>query len=110
VFVLAGRSAYRDGSVDKALGAVVTIANPILIGARGHLAGAAGEHSAVKIQALYIYNAVLTPTQVRAVTDAMNMLPMRPRVPAFPSWMRGAALTQFRKLLGLRTGSRGVSE
>lgn len=110
VFVLAGRTAYRDGSVDKALGAVVTIANPILIGARGNLAGSAMEFSAASIQALYIYNVTLTPTQVRAVTDAMNMLPMRPRVPAFPSWVRGAALTQFRKLLGLRTGSRGVSE
>jgi hypothetical protein len=62
------------------------------------------------VYAVYIYNVPITPTQVKAVTDAMNMLPMRPRVPAFPSWMRGAALTQFRKLLGLRTGSRGVSE
>lgn len=62
------------------------------------------------IQALYIYNVPITPTQVRAVTDAMNMLPMRPKVPTFPSWMRGAALTQFRRLLGMRTGSRGVAE
>jgi len=32
------------------------------------------------IQALYIYNVPITPTQVRAVTDAMNMLPMRPSI------------------------------
>ena len=39
------------------------------------------------IQALYYYDAILTPTQVRAVTDAMNMLPMRPQTSRIRSWL-----------------------
>lgn len=32
------------------------------------------------VYAVYIYNVPITPTQVRAVTDAVNMLPMRPSI------------------------------
>jgi len=111
VLAIAGASGYRDGAYEASVTAW-TGANAlgIHIGAGSDAAGSPAAWRSGSIQAVYIYNVPITPTQVRAVTDAMNMLPMRPRVPAFPSWMRGAALTQFRKLLGLRTGSRGVSE
>jgi len=82
---------------------------PMTIGARNY-SGGVYSFMGVDIQALYIYNVTLTPTQVKAVTDAMNMLPMRPQLPRFRSWMMGGALTQFRKAFGLRTGSRGVPE
>lgn len=104
VMALSSQSGYLNGAAVGALGGSPPTSSFTIQFGRGFNVFAGD------VYAVYIYNAPLTPTQVRAVTDAMNMLPMRPRVPAFPSWLRGAALTQFRKLLGLRTGSRGVSE
>jgi len=112
VLGIAGQQGFRNGVSDGGVipsGGTGTRPTKVAIGALYEGAGAVFYCNA-NIQALYIYNVPITPTQVRAVTDAMNMLPMRPQLPRFRSWLTGGAVTQFRKLLGLRTGSRGVPE
>lgn len=85
VMAIAGLAAYRDGVGFGDLGyaAWPGAAPSIYIGdVNGNSQPFLGD-----IQAAYIYNVPITPTQVRAVTDAMNMLPMRPQLPRFRSWL-----------------------
>lgn len=103
VLAMAAGLAYKNGAVIAAIGGSPPTSTVAISVGRGFnfLSG--------DVYAAYVYNVPLTPTQVRAVTDAMNMLPMRPQLPRFRSWMAGG-ITQFRKAFGLRTGSRGVPE
>ncbi len=112
VLAVSGQQGYRDGLADGSTFATdsATYSTKQAIGLWHLSDGAQYGFWQGNIQALYVYNVPITPTQVKAVTDAMNMLPMRPQLPRFRSWLAGGALTQFRKALGLRTGSRGVPE
>ena len=110
VIAVAGARGYQNGIMDASIIGTGTGTLPSIFIGCSSWGGAPAAYQAANIQALYIYNVPITPTQVKAVTDAMNMLPMRPQLPRFRSWLTGGALTQFRKAFGLRTGSRGVPD
>lgn len=115
VVAISGGYYFRDGAQETSVGfqsiALIDGQGPFRIGALGEGPTTITNYFVGNVQAVYIYNVPITPTQVKAVTDAMNMLPMRPQLPRFRSWLTGGAVaTQFRKAFGLRTGSRGVPE
>jgi hypothetical protein len=77
VIGIAGDQAYIDGAVDGTITTGTGTTNmPIFIGANANNeAGARHTYFAGNIQAFVIYDAILTPAQVIAVTNAMAALP-----------------------------------
>lgn len=77
VLAIAGRQGYRDGSaetttIDSASG--IGTVGEIYIGCMNYNNGTPLQYFAGKIQALALYNATLTSTQVGLLTTAMNAL------------------------------------
>lgn len=75
VLAVAGTTAYRNGALDITdIGAITGTIPQIYIGARDLFGTSLDEKATVKVQALAIYNATLTSTQVGLLTTAMAAL------------------------------------
>lgn len=98
VMGISGRQSYVGGLPDLVVTAWSGTGIGAYIGALNNV-GSPTLFGSMKVQALYIYSVPLTPTQVKAVTDAMNMLPMRPQLPRFRSW-----LAMKRQIPGINKG------
>lgn len=75
ILAIAGNKAYRDGVAEAGtLGTGTGTLSQTIIGGVGYAGNAAAWFCNVKIQAIAFYHAVLTPSQVAAITTAMNAL------------------------------------